>query len=395
MSTKIVRTILTLLFLLPFQSRAQEYELRRAVIFPKTGNGVSGYLVEIRVGSEDDTLVLISTKRTEKIPVGELRRVIVLSQDRGGNAFLHGALLGTYAATLLVGRPSGRSTTFLNTTYSSGLGMLLTAFLGVGIGGGIGLMIKTSSSDEDIFDFTGSEVQISAARRKFYDLMSGESDFRRVHFSVQGAHVFSHISGEFRDAIGESNYFYASSSNVSEFNWVRKLQLTYSIQPDLEVGAALSWSGEPPASTSRYSYSSNRSTSLGASQSLDVSGYYAVCRYQPFFGKMPKNTELAVGGGVGLAEINFSRTANIYTYDYNPPYQSTTDRTQTDVNETRGSVLFFGELNLMLRESLSLGLAADYVYFPPKTLPAAANLGLPEQSIRGNGSIGFSLGIHL
>ncbi|MEI7907823.1 MAG: hypothetical protein WCI84_10760, partial [Bacteroidota bacterium] len=74
----------------------------RAVVFTKSGTGTSGYLLEIRIGTEDDTLVIVSTKGTELIQVGELSKIIILSREQEGNLFLAGAIVGTYISTLMI-----------------------------------------------------------------------------------------------------------------------------------------------------------------------------------------------------------------------------------------------------------------------------------------------------
>jgi len=58
------------------------------------------------------------------------------------------------------------------------------------------------------------------------------------------------------------------------------------------------------------------------------------------------------------------------------------------------SALVFGEFNFFLKESLSLGLTADYIYFPPKEIDAKLSANLPEETISGNACIGFVIGLH-
>jgi hypothetical protein len=65
------------------------------------------------------------------------------------------------------------------------------------------------------------------------------------------------------------------------------------------------------------------------------------------------------------------------------------------VNDITASAILFGEFNLFLRESLSLGLSADYVYYPPKKVAANPSANLPEETILGNACIGFIIGVHL
>lgn len=376
----IILLILLNLLLLPEALRSQQEQLMRALVFPKVGNGMSGYLMGIRVGSEDDTLVLFSGKQTEKFLMGDLARVVVLSQNEGGNGFLHGALIGTYVSTLLLGqidRYNRQPTAYLTETYSKGAGLLLAAFLGIGIGGGVGYLVKFSDG-ETSFYFTGGEIEKRTARRKFYERLSGESSYPRFHLSVQGGHVYTQASRDFQDAMGSntSNYY---GTGVSEFNWLRKVQLTYSVEPDIEIGGAVQWSGEPTVSAGNYYYQSS-----GAS--LDVVGYYGVGKYKPFYNTLPSQMDFSIGGGIGIAKINYT------AYTYTLTYSSTQNSAPQDVNDMTLSAIVFGEFNYYFHESLSLGVAADFVYYPPKKVPAVANL--PEQTIFGNACIGFVLGLH-
>lgn len=377
----IILLILLSLSLVPEVLWAQQEKLKRALIFPKYGKGISGYVVGIRVGTEDDTLVLLSGRQTEKVLIGDLARVVVLSQDEGGNGFLHGALIGTYVSTLLlaqVDRYDRQPAAYLTETYSKGAGLLLAAFLGIGIGGGVGYMVKFSDG-ETSFDFTGNELEKRTSIRKFYERMSGESNFPQFHLSVQGGHVYTQASKDFQVAMGSSTYnYYGSGARVSEFNWLRKVQLTYSVEPDIEIGGAVQWSGEPTISA--WSYYAQSS-----SASLDVVGYYGVCKYKPFYGTLPRQTDFSIGGGIGIADINYS--AHTYTYT-----SIGAETVTQDMNDMTLSAIVFGEFNYYFHKTLSLGVVADFVYYPPKKVPAAANL--PEQTIFGNGCIGFVLGLH-
>lgn len=136
MKKMIMKLMLLSMLLVPLNLWPQEVYLPRALVFQKSGNGMSGYLTGIRIGEDDDTLVFFSGSQPQKILVGDLSRVIVLSRDRGGNGFLHGALLGTYISTLLLGQAEQQPTAYLTRFFSTRGGLLLTALLGIAVGGG-------------------------------------------------------------------------------------------------------------------------------------------------------------------------------------------------------------------------------------------------------------------
>ena len=376
--------MLAYFLLVPRTLWCQEDQLRRALVFPKTGNGMSGYLTGIRIGEEDDTLMFFSGSQSRKILVGDLSRIIVLSPNRSGSGFLHGAILGAYLSTLLIGQGRDQPIAYLSQSASGGTGLLLTALLGVSVGGGVGALFKSGAAGEDIFNFWGSEIERRSARKKFYELMSVEAWTSSLHFSVQGGHVYSQASKKFDEAFGGANF--SGSGEISEFNWLRKVQLTYSLQPDFEVGAAVQWGSEPAVASYQYGTISPTASTWGnASRSLNVVGYYGVCKYQPLYGSLPKQIQLVVGAGVGIADIDYSRIENTTTYNYSPPYNSTQDLIQDNVNDMTPSALVFGEFNFFLKESLSLGLTADYIYFPPKEIDA---------KLSANACIGFVIGLH-
>lgn len=255
-------------------------------------------------------------------------------------------------------------------------------------------MIKSGPEEEVVFNFGGSEIDKRTARKKFYELMSGEPSTPNFHFSVQGGHVYVQASERFQEAVGGGNYIYGEK--VSEFNWLRRVQLTYSLQPDLEIGGAVVWSGEPTIRTWNYYYQvSGASTDSYVEQSMNVVGYYGVCSYKPFYNTMPRKTDFRIGGGVGVVKIDYSRRKEVTTYNNNPPYGSTQNSVQYNVNDMALSAMVFGEFNYYLRESLSLGVAADFVYYPPKNVRADPAANFPDQTILGNACIGFIIGVHL
>ncbi|MDP1675253.1 MAG: hypothetical protein Q8L88_00185, partial [Bacteroidota bacterium] len=291
----------------------------RAMVFTKSGYGFSGYLSEILIGIDDDTLVLSSVKQTEKIPISDLSKVIILPRNQTENYFLAGALAGTYAATLFFGQTDQQPSGFLTEDFSKGVAVMLTTALGVGVGGGIGGLISAGSNNDLVLDFNRIESEKRAARMKLYDLLSNESKFRKIHFSVQGGHVYARVSEEFKKNTGHDNS-YGFVGRGSEFNLLRKMQLTYSVEPDIEVGAAIQWSSEP--SVSEYSFTSNytydsiynqynySSSSTVYEQSFQVTGYYGIGKYKPFYSKLPRLIDIAVGGGIGIANIEYKRGVN-------------------------------------------------------------------------------------
>ena len=382
----------------------------RAIVFTTTGIGVSGYLMGIRVGIEDDTLVLTSSSGTELFPVASLSKMVILPAEHQGNLFLAGSIVGTYASTLLIGNQDGMPAGYLEESFAGGAGMLFTTLIGVLVGGGVGVLINSGSSDELILEFNSSIKENKEARAKLYGIFSKELNYRKIHMSVQGGHVYARVKDEFRKAAGQGNNG-MYGGGTSDVNLLRKIQVTYSPERDREFGAAIHWSSEPKVQLTKYNtiYNNNINnlytyveTSTGQEQQFNVTGYYAIGKYKPFVEQIPQNVDVAIGVGIGIAAIQYHRSVGIVTTNgtnnYNT-YQytrtSTEVRYNNDVNKSVGSAIVFGEVSYFIHDFFSIGLTADYSYFPSIVIPSEPQAGLPEQTLTGNGSVGFVIGIHL
>jgi hypothetical protein len=412
MRMNVLVIILFALFNFTSGVQCQEITPSRIIAFTKSGSGVSGYVVEIRVGNEDDTLVMLSAKKTVTIPVGDLLKVVVLPREQNGSYFLAGALVGAYVSSLLISTEILAEKFFFSETHyltgvnSDEIGLLISTSLGFLVGGSIGGLFPSGSDDEVVIDLSGNDDEKKCARTKLYTLCSNESIVRKIHFNVQGAHVFGHVKEEFRNSTGNGPNG-AYGLDVSDFNLLRKMQLTYSITKDIEIGGAVQWSGEPRLKTSsfkslyeNYSPDSGGYSTTGYEQSFKVIGYYFIGKYKPFSIKISSKSDIAFGGGIGMAKIDYQRKAGLYKNSYkiiNGVYESTPtgNSFHNEVSETMVSAIIFGEYNFYLKEYLTLGITTDYVYFPTKTIPAEPSAYLPKQTLSGNASIGFNFGVHL
>jgi hypothetical protein len=234
-------------------------------------------------------------------------------------------------------------------------------------------------------------------------------DRKKIHLSLQGGHVFPRISSRYKSLfqaegyeVSKSAYCYYSgcAEGANDFNMLRKVQLTYSIKPYLDVGLAMSWLGERPISghkeTSFQAYDPYWGYQYTArdyhdfSQQVSSKGYFAVVVCRPLFNQTPKNISWNAGLGVGTIKTDFVLQSYGYdTYSY-------VDATEVSkLSKHQIGAMAFTELNFNLTEGLSLGFAADYAFAPSIETPALPEAGIPAQRIRGvNGSVGFNLGLH-
>jgi hypothetical protein len=281
--------------------------------------------------------------------------------------------------------------------------MIISTSVGVLVGGGIGMFIPSGSGSQMVLEFNRSETENKKAREKLYGLFSNTLDFRKIHVNIQGAHVYSRTKDQFGALNGMNGYDYYGEG-MSDFNLLRKVQVTYSTQPDVEIGAAILWSSEPKIKqaryTSTYNYPANQniytSTYSNYEQTFQVKGYYLVGKYKPFLQQLPRSVDVAVTGGIGSAKIEYMRRAD-RSITQNSFNQSNTTSSvfQNDVNKSLISTFVSGEANYYLYDYFSIGVTADYSYYPSIDITGETTYGLQDLAISGNGSLGFVIGIHL
>jgi hypothetical protein len=250
-------------------------------------------------------------------------------------------------------------------------------------GAGLGLLAgAVFEKGERIFNFTGSAQKRQTEWEKMGRFITGERSLKKVHLSIQGGHVFTQIIPQYAN-LQQSYYYnydyydYGYPGMANNFNLMRKFQLTISPKKNFEVGFAMYWLGEP--SLYRVPCTTN------------TKAYYAVGICKPLLWKLPKGLVWNVGGGLGVAKVNFNlkHTQNM---GY-PTYDTVT--TEHNISKTRFSSFVFTELNFFLQDTLSIGLAADYAFVPSDNAPAIPEAGIPAKKLRfSTGSIGFSLGLH-
>jgi len=295
--------------------------------------------------------------------------------------------------------------------YDSTLGLLLWEGIFVAAGTGLGYWFGSAlEKGEKVFEFTGGEqhnLRIWEALKKFILQID---QVNKVHFSVQGGQVLGRASSRFQDLLKEAGYHIwsagyngtAEAEAASNFNLLRKVQLTYSLRPGLEIGTAVSFLGEPSLSGWRQTESQTAyDPSLGSyttyqtaniMQAFSSTGYFVCCLYKPFFSRLPKNLSWDVGLGAGAAQIKVDLRTTISTsFPYYPYY--TEISSESKISKTRLSSLVFTELKFYLSDGFSVGLIADYVFAPALKTSAIPEAGIPAQKLRlVNGSAGFTLG---
>lgn len=354
-----------------------------------------GSLYGLLVGIESNALIMRVRGKDEKIPLRNLSKVLIETEKKTSRNALYSMLLGTYIGNFALLRAKNQPTAYLR-DFDSGLGLFLWNVIFAGAGGGLGYLIGSAfEKGEKAFDFTGSEQKRQANWEKLRRfVIGGDLPPKKAHLSIQAGHVFTRVCPRYFSLLENGGYYVGKYScdesgcgdEASDFNLLRKLQITYSPVSKAEVGVAIYWLGEP--SIQGHNWQMERS--IEANQFLNVKGLYAVGVYKPFLKRMPKRMAWRVGIGMGAAKVDFNLNTQHYAW-----YPYTEVSFEHKISKTLLSGVVFTELNFYLQDALSFGFSADYVYVPPEEAPEIPDAGIPAQKLRlGNGSIGFNLGLH-
>lgn len=357
----------------------------------REGGSVYGLLV----GVESEAVIVRVRGKDEKIPLSNLSKVVIETEKKTSRNALYSMLLGTYIGNFVLLRAKSHPNAYLK-DFDSGFGLFLWNVIFAGAGGGLGYLISSAfEKGEKAFDFSGNEEKRQIKWDKFRRfVIGGDSYPKKFHLSIQAGYVFTRVSPRYFSLLENGGYYVSKykctesgcGQEASDFNLLRKLQITFSPVSNAEVGAALYWLGEP----SIHGYNWQMERSIEMNQSLNVKGLYAVGIYKPFLKRIPTKIAWRVGIGLGAAKVDFKLNTQHHVW-----YPYTEVLFEHKISKTLISGVVFTELNFYLNDSLSFGLSVDYAYVPPEEAPEIPDAGIPAQKLRlGNGSIGFNLGLH-
>ena len=348
-------------------------------ILDKNENITRGFLIGLR----SDSILILKNKKTIGIAISEIIHISIDTDHSNWMSFTSGAVLGMYIGNLIFFQAEEQPTAYWSTDAEEGklAASLFFAFIGGGIGYIIDLGLEKS---EESFDLSGEGSQRMKEVERLKKFLLSDESTKQVHVTVQLAQVGTRFS----EVEELSNSSYSSYNEVTSFNLLRKLQVTYSLFYSLDVGGAISWFGEPEARWNSISYFSEEQAYEG-SQSYEGTGYYAVASYHPFKSVFSSSFSWIIGGGIGLGNVNYN-FINVVNSGVFP--NASSDSTIVKINESMFSGLIFTEFDLYLFDEFSLGLAIDYVYLPEE-MEAIPELGIDKRSL-GNFSIGATIGLH-
>ncbi len=339
-------------------------------ILKNDGSYFSGSLFGV---NEDSVIIIFNNKSRISFDFKDIYSLKLEYASFDNTLAIQGMLLGTYVGQLLLF--TGSENQFFRSNEKEGLLWYLLNLFPTAALGGLGYYFSsTGTTFTEAFRFSDKSISdYENEVKRFKHLIIGKSDLNRINLYFQMAQVFSRFS---RWQEKEQNLY--SYDNISSFNLLRKIQLTYSLSHDIEAGAAIMWIGEPRIYDFPYHYNGYFLEELNKSM-----GYYLVMQWDPFQQYLPDNVKLSLGTGVGIAAINYSSKLTNYNPSENLNEEEITKRYSTFSSDV------FVSLGLILSK-VSFSLIADYVYIPEKTA-SIPYLGLNAQRM-GNFSVGLSLG---
>jgi hypothetical protein len=368
-----------------------DFLFNNVAIHLRDGEILSGLLV----GLENTSLIVRMAAKDERIPLNNLSKVVIEKEKKKSRSALYGMVVGLYASNLIFFRAKGHPPAYMQ-DLESGAGFAFWNIILASAGAGLGLVLGSSFEKKDVeFKFQGDKDEVYAEweqMEKF--ILKAESRGKKFHMSLQAGHSFSRVLKNSSTRL-ENLDFYVSQyrcddtgcgENASDFNLLRKFQLTFGLSPSIETGIAIMWLGEPSFRVSRYNHGS-----VEIDQSLNTRGYYAVSIYKPLHHVTGKTIAWKIGLGAGLAEVNYNW--NMSSSVWYPEYLSSTAEFKSSKTHLSGVV--FTEFSIHPDEFLSFGLIADYVYLPDINIPEIPKTGLPAQNVHlRHGSLGFTLGLN-
>jgi hypothetical protein len=359
---------------------------KRALLYNKVevvSHGGTRHLLGLLAGLDGDSLVVLSREGRVKVSRRDVQKVTI-EADGGESLYtLDGLVLGAYVADLLLLTiDSERFAYVKDPTTLRVVGF--TAF-GAFVGGGVMYMLEgLFSKDEEVFTFVDDSSSMQREWERLRVLLLGERPVTKLHLSVHGGQVHARLP-----AAGAYVY-----SNQSYFNLLRSLSVTYTLTPTVEIGVMALWFGEPP--WRNYKYETRQYN--WSYEEFKAMGYHAICSYRVghLIGLQRSPLDCRIGGGVGLAEVDYSYY-QLYQYSETVPGQTNptwkTVRLDKKIKRDFLSGVLFGEIDANISRDLSLGLEADYVLVPQEKRPAVPQSNIPEGRL-GNYSLGFKLGLH-
>lgn len=338
-------------------------------------------------GYDGDSLIMTSLRGQERLSLLDIDRIVLMPGRQKSTRTLHGMFITLYLGNLLALRAKGNPAYFYGHGGEDEEKFVFLAQLGIAASGAaIGYLFGMAANREEIFEFTG--IAGTAAERRFRDWLGRESRDRRFHLRAQAAAIATRNVDESESKLDRAGIpdLYSISELLGEeyessggINLLRKLELTYSLKRNLEVGFAYVSLSEPTVARCHPC----------AKQELAVRGFYLISRanYRP----RPERNPVSLFAGAGLGLADGAASLEVEGNFEGHPYLHR--KVEVEINSASG-YLFCG-MDISISQVMSLALALDYALVSAVELPAIEQASVSAQKMKvGNAGIGLSLGMH-
>jgi hypothetical protein len=354
-------------------------------IWLKNGNLYRGYGFSVK----QDSIILFTMIGKQRFNKNQITKIRIEPEQKTYKNGFAGLYLGVLLGNIIFYTEDDNSPTAYLDTETGYLGYWLLNIIFAGVGAGAGYLIDLATDKSYEFDLLAN-IRDWETLKNFHSRKMDSPG--RWHFAVQSAWVYPRIKSFYEKPLKQHGYSFHEHYYYgdSKFNLLRKIQLTYSLDHNFEIGAAVFWQGE--RAWSAYNYENYNSSNLEFSN--EVTGYYAVGVYNLLSLQSTKLINLKLGLALGFANVNFK----IDHYGY---YYGSNDFSHK-IDKALYSQIVFAELLFKPFHGISLGLTADYSETPAQTIPEILLTGseqtippIPETSIKskkisfGNSSVGF------
>jgi hypothetical protein len=345
----------------------------------KNGNFSTGFLI----GLKSDTLVIHVKDQNRDIAINDLILLSIETKGKGGmRGVAIGGILGTYLFFLAFMQAEYEPFAYWQNESPGGQAIL--SLVGTLLGSAVGYAIdKTTAEDAEIFNFNGNDRDRIEEFQRLKDFLTGKESASKLHLNFQ----LSQVSTRLSESENNRDDYYYSYRDVTSFNLLRKIQLTYSIFDALEIGGAVSWFGEP--SVQWYPGSSGTGEIVSGEQTYEGYGFYATAVYNPFHLFFSETFAWKIGAGIGSGNVDYEFTASKEIFH---PYYTFVDTTIASINKSLFSAILYTQFDLFLYDRFSIGFVADYIYLPEE-IPGIPELDISSRNL-GNFSFGLTLGLH-
>ena len=358
-------------------------------IWLKDGNLYRGHGFSLK----QDSIFLFTLIGKQKFNKNQINKISIDSERKSYKNGFAGLYLGVLLGNILLYHEDYSPTAYIDNETDNIFYWLMNIVF-AGAGAGAGYLIDQVSDKSTSFDLLENINNWQKVKNLHSSKMAYPGNW---HFTIQSAWVYPRIENIYRKPLKEngfssSDYFYYHYQESSIFNLLRKVQLTYSLNHNFEVGAAIFWQGEREWET----YNNVNSTHIRFSN--DITGYYAVGIYNLLSFQSTQFINLSLGLALGSANIDFK--INMFSWAHG------NNNFNHQTKKSLYSQIVFAEILFKPIYEISFGLTADYAETPAQTIPEIPiidNTQLPQptqtfiksEKIKfGNSSIGFIMRIN-